>query len=329
MMDLPNLVVLDVGHGNCSVLMDTGGITIFDGGLGDVLLEFLETNNITDIASVLISHTHEDHIAGLITVLLAPNINVTNVYVNPDPNPTDIWKEFRSAIKHARTNKGTIPNTQLNTSLTGQLDHGSVHIEILSPVPETAMSGVTGQDLNDKQITRHAMSAVVRLKKDDVPLVLLSGDLDSRGLEYMLKDMIDARAKVLIFPHHGGKPSSGDVSKFTQQLCELTHSDIFIFSIGRGTHGTPQFAVVEKVREIQPQARILCTQLSEHCTSKLPKHQSDHLNDLPAAGDYSNSCCAGSIVVDMSKSNIVILPSEEAHTDFIQGAASTPLCLSD
>ena len=132
-MDLPNLVVLDVGHGNCAVLSDTKGVTIIDAGQKDTLLEFLEHSKITEISAILISHADYDRVAGVPSVLLAENITVLEVYINPNSGKRGRhWTAFRSALKDAKQKKGTRIKTQLTTE-NSTLNFGSVDIEILAP----------------------------------------------------------------------------------------------------------------------------------------------------------------------------------------------------
>ena len=59
---LPNLVVVDVGHGNAAVLRDTGGVVVFDTGKGPALVEFLKHNSITEVEALVLSHADDDHI---------------------------------------------------------------------------------------------------------------------------------------------------------------------------------------------------------------------------------------------------------------------------
>jgi beta-lactamase superfamily II metal-dependent hydrolase len=48
------------------------------------LIETLEHLSIREISHILISHADEDHIAGIIDILLDRNIKVTNIYINSD-----------------------------------------------------------------------------------------------------------------------------------------------------------------------------------------------------------------------------------------------------
>jgi len=328
-MDLPNLVVLDVGHGNCAVLSDTKGVTIIDAGPKDTLLEFLEYRKITEISAILISHADEDHIAGVPSVLLAEDITVLEVYINPDSGKRGKhWTAFRSAVKYAKQKKGTRTKTQLTTE-NSTLNFGNVDIEVLAPEPEDAVSGPGGVDLDGKKLTSNAMSAVIRLVKDGEPLVILPGDIENRSIETWLSESADAKATVLVFPHHGGTLHPTNTSKIVKSLCENIQPEYVIFSNGRGKHDTPRKEVVEIIRSELSNVRILCTQLSELCSTKVPGHIHDHLNDIPAAGLGTNSCCAGSIIIDLSKSKLDVKPNEKVHRAFSEIAAPDSLCSGD
>lgn len=328
-MDLPNLVVLDVGHGNCAVLTDDKGVTIIDAGHKDTLLEFLERQKITEISAILISHADEDHIAGVPSLLLAEDITVLEVYINPDSGKRGKhWMAFRSALEYAKQKKGTRIKTQLTTE-NSTLNFGSIDIEVLAPEPENAVSGPGGVDLEGKNLTSNAMSAVIRLVKIGEPLVILPGDIENRSVETWLSESADAKAAVLVFPHHGGTLHPTNTSEIIRCLCENIQPEHVIFSIGRGKHNTPREEVVEVIRSELPKVRILCTQLSELCATKVPEEIPDHLNDIPAAGLNTNSCCAGSIIIDLSKSEPDVKPNEKYHRAFREKAAPDSLCFGD
>jgi beta-lactamase superfamily II metal-dependent hydrolase len=97
MMDLPELVVLDVGHGNCAILRDTKAVTVIDCPPALTLLETLERLGISTIDQVLISHADVDHVGGLVNLL--EDVIVRNIYINPDADKkSKIWKDTRIAL---------------------------------------------------------------------------------------------------------------------------------------------------------------------------------------------------------------------------------------
>ena len=99
---LPNLTILDVGHGQCVVLQDTRGTVIFDAGSGSTLLDFLHASAITEIDAVIISHADADHLSGLVSLLSSATVQVRQVHLNSDATKnSDIWEDLRYAIADA------------------------------------------------------------------------------------------------------------------------------------------------------------------------------------------------------------------------------------
>lgn len=329
MMDSPKLYIIDVGHGNASLLLDTKGATFIDAGSGSgVLLDFLKQHGIKEIANVLISHADKDHIAGLLTLLLDGDISISNVYINPDSTKkSTIWYQLRSAVKYARENKGTVTHTELTSSLNGTFDQGEIQIEILAPTPELAMSGPGGEDLQGRKTSTNAMSVVVRIKKGDNSIAILPGDIEGVGLDNLIKEKADLDSKILVFPHHGGEPKVSDIHSFTKELCGQIKPSCVIFSNGRGKYRNPRVEIIETICDTIPDAWILCTQLSQNCAPDVPVEPPDHLNELPSAGRLCNHCCAGTIEIEILDDDIVVKPKEEDHRSFISSKVPDSLCL--
>jgi len=134
MMDLPELLILDIGHGNSAILQDqdTNTVTIIDCPPSSTLVEVLERQGINRIDNVLISHSDVDHAGGL--PLLLKDFSVNHVYVNPDAEKRgvkgNLWKGIRIALGVAEE-KGTKVHPSLTASLSKQIYAGQVVIEIL------------------------------------------------------------------------------------------------------------------------------------------------------------------------------------------------------
>ncbi len=228
MMVSPSLSILDVGHGNCAVLIDTKAVVVFDACVGDLLLQFLEEHGVSEIHSVLLSHADKDHIAGVQTLLLSEKVKVGHVYVNPDSRATDTWDDFRRALRVARETKETIVNPELTTNLSGKIPCGTVRVEVLHPDPETALGSTAGTDLHGNRLNPHSVSAVIRLVSGRIPVALLPGDLDGDGLLLLKKGGRNAKARLLVFPHHGGHPGKSDPVEFTTSLCRLVRPQLVV-----------------------------------------------------------------------------------------------------
>jgi beta-lactamase superfamily II metal-dependent hydrolase len=308
-MASPSLAILDVGHGNSAVLRDSDGVLVVDACLGGLLLDFLDQNGIVEVHAVVMSHADHDHMAGVLSLLLDSKIHVKNIYVNPDTRKTKLWHELRIALRIARRRTNTVIHTQLDTTVSGALNCGMVDVQILSPEPEDALGGVGGADLDGGTIHPHTLNAVIRLLKDGIAFALLPGDIDARGLEKLLQSGREAKSKILVFPHHGGHSGAHNAQEYVSRLCAVVQPEVVVFSIGRGKHDTPRPEIVEAVRSVAPDAHIACTQLSTHCAKTLPDKDASHLNDNPAQGKSTNSCCAGTILFAFDKAGISLSPA--------------------
>ena len=78
MMRQPEVVILDVGHGNCAILQDTNAVTVIDCPPPSTLVDTLERLGIDTIDHILISHSDLDHAGGLPNPL--DEITVHNIY---------------------------------------------------------------------------------------------------------------------------------------------------------------------------------------------------------------------------------------------------------
>ena len=156
-MNPPSLTILDVGHGNAAVLIDTKGVVVVDAGKGGTLLDFLKNQGIKKVNILLISHADEDHVGNAPTLLLDPDIIVERVFYNSDlGKDTRAWKAFGMALRQARRLRGTTPEPQLTTALTGRLEQGEARIEVLFPPPELATTGAGADSFEGTPLTNNS-----------------------------------------------------------------------------------------------------------------------------------------------------------------------------
>jgi len=326
MMDLPELVILDVGHGNCSVLIDPKGTIVVDCADGLILREFLKQRNITEIAYVFVSHADSDHVEGISFLLADEDIRVHNLYVNPDQKNTKTWQDFRFAMAAARRSQGTRVSNSLTIDHPGRVDVGSVYVEVLYPSPEQATGGVGGKTLDGRRIlTSNSLSAVLAIFHDSYRVALLAGDVDSVGLEDMLNQHTDITASILVFPHHGGRPSGSDAKAFAQKLCSFVSQGDIFFSNERGRFATPRQEIIEGLRLAVPNGYVLCTQLSKSCANAIEPSRLSHLSNLPASGEVQGKCCGGSVAITLRGKDTFAFNSLVAHQAFTE-ILPTPLC---
>ncbi len=331
MMRLPELIILDVGQGNCAILQDTNAVTVIDCPPPTTLVDTLERLGIETIDHILISHSDLDHAGGLPNLL--DEITVRNVYINPDANnKSKSWVDIRHALELAQ-DRGTEVHTSLTSTLSKRIISGQVEIEILAPSVGVALGGAGGPDLASRKQTSNTMSVVIGLLHNTSRVTLFPGDMSKHGLDNLLKKQQNFEAQILVFPHHGGSPGNQNGYEFAQKLCNLVKPDLVVFSFDRNRHfGTnhdenPRDDIMKGLVSAVPSAHIMCTQLSGKCAAKEPISDFSHLTNLPARGYLSNSCCGGTILVRIDGKQTTYAPLFSSHREFISNKVPTPMCL--
>lgn len=330
-MSESTLTILDVGHGNSTILRHDESVVVIDAGPRAGLLQHLVEQGISCIDVLLISHADEDHIGGLIGILGSKEVELRCVRLNTDSlQGSAIWDDLLYELSQTASEGRIEFNPVLTDHDNGVFDQGSVAIEILGPSTYLAGRG-PGQryrGASGPRIHTNSISAVIRILKDGHPIALLPGDLDEVGLDDLDHRKVDLSAPVLVFPHHGGSAGQRvDMSAFAARLCDLVKPSTVAFSIGRGDrYETPKPEVVAAIRECTPEIRIACTQLSKQCASSLPNRNSPHLNEVFAKGRERCKCCAGTLVIELLTPEKLLLPLYSEHRAFITLNAPTALC---
>ena len=315
--------ILDVGHGNSTVVEGPGHVSVIDGGRGDTLIRFLAGRNIRHVDTVLVSHVDADHFGGISLLLSDPNFQVGQVYVNPDVRETALWRDFICVMLDAKE-RGVSFNLELTDVNPGHVSSGGLRLEVLAPAQEIALKTSGGQTQEGHNITPNSMSAVVRVWADNCPRILIPGDIDQVGLNRLRERQTDTRAEVLVFPHHGGTPGNGDPKLFANSLLEGANPQLVVFSIGRGRYNLPRPDIVAAVGLKAKDVHIACTQLSQHCASDIPADGSS-IHKAFGQGSKSGTSCGGTIEISL-ESKFAYSPSQSEHIEFVDLNAPTALC---
>ena len=325
-----HLCFLDVGHGNATVIVDGAqNVAVIDVGKQSALSRFLAEQQITRIKFVYISHADEDHIGALIGLLGSPQVTIDHVFLNSDAQKTSkVWDDLVYELNAAHGVGKLVFTPSLTAGRTEQLSD-RVSLEVLGPSPYLAAKGPGSVDRHGRRIRSNSISAVIAISIEGRRLALLPADLDTVGLQNLMDNKASLDASILVYPHHGGLPGSMGPSGFANTLLPMVRPDKVIFSIGRGRHGTPNPLTVSSIRAAFPDVRIVCTQLSKHCSAVPPaKRAATHLTPAFAQGRLDGTCCGGTIVVPLDQSN-ALQPDHGAHTNFIRTHVQTPLCLGN
>jgi beta-lactamase superfamily II metal-dependent hydrolase len=328
------LAILDVGHGNSAVVSTPEGVVVIDAGPGNVLQEYLVENHITRVDAVLLSHSDEDHIAGLLGLLGDGRFEIKKIRANSDAlKGSALWDDLLSELEQLGLSGNGDFLPALTSAQSGEFDLGTIRIQVLGPGTYLAAKGpgatAAKENLagaNDRRITSNSISAVVRVCNGITPLALLTGDVDDVGLDNMVALNVDGATPLLVFPHHGGRARGSDSTTFTGRLCQFAKPKTVIFSIGRHKHENPRPEVVRAIRAFDATARIGCTQLSKHCTGNLPTEPSGHLSGAYARGRDERACCLGTALIDLDNPS-AMQPALASHAEFVKAVAPDALCL--
>ncbi len=231
------VTAIDVGQGDSlliqtphgqNILIDGGGShweEQSDYGVGPRrLLPYLRRRGIDHIDLVILSHPHEDHLQGLLTVL--EELSVGMVWDGGDPHTTRSYIRYLELIE----TKG-VPYHVVRTGQSVSLA-GGVKLSIEHP---SELEYGTSSDLNN--------NSVVVLLEYRSRRFLFTGDIDWEGQIRMLRSGVPS-VDWLKVPHHGS------ASAWLEPWIEAVSPSIALISAGEGNRfGHPHAKVVEGLKE--------------------------------------------------------------------------------
>lgn len=218
---------LDVGQGDCAVVLCDGESMIIDGGpkgASQYVYSYIrDTLKLTHIDYIISTHPHIDHVGGLASILNAVPADLLLT-------PTREWdsKAFNSMKVYANM-QGTVIAVP-NEGDTMQL--GSAKITILHCWPEAIDLGRT----NDASI-------VLRIDYGKNSF-LFTGDAEDWA-EYMMIDAgVNLKADVLKVSHHGSYTAS------TEEFLQEVRPEYAVISVGKNNeYGHPHAVVLNRLEK--------------------------------------------------------------------------------
>jgi beta-lactamase superfamily II metal-dependent hydrolase len=320
---MADVLILDVGHGNCTIVHDGGATAVVDAPIGVAVIETLEKLGVTHVDHALISHSDADHLEGVLALLTSDRISVGSLYLNPDSEKTSsAWRNLLAAVRVAKT-KGAFKTYPSLTTATAPLALGDLKMTVVSPSEALALSAVGGKSPDDKPNTANTLSAVIKVERTPDIGVLLAGDLDVTGLKDIVASSANLKASALVYPHHGGLPGADKAGEFTRELLELVGPDKVYVSNGRNKHANPRPEIVEAI--LDRGCGLACTQLAKACGDPSP---ASHLEDWPSAGRSAHHCCAGTVSLTLDENGAVRdADKESAFQAFVKDKVATAMCV--
>jgi competence protein ComEC len=191
--DLETVTVyfIDVGQGG-SIFIDTSGLDVLiDGGprtAGNMVVNFLQDLNITEIHLMVATHMDADHIGGL-TAVLSSTIQIEEVLINNQTGTTVTYNDFITLANTHNVTAAQRGNTYLLTA--------NANLTVLNPVQPLEFNE---QNLN---------SVVMRLQVGGSSFLLM-GDAEEVTEESILQSGIEVDGDVLKVGHHGSRTATTD-----------------------------------------------------------------------------------------------------------------------
>ncbi len=211
---------LDVGQGDAAVLRTPGGRwVVVDGGpAGErfdagrrVVVPFLERHGARDLAAVVVSHAHLDHIGGVPAVLA--RFQVGEVLEPGAPVADPLYTGFLTTLDRTRVAWHPVRRGEAFT-----LD--GVRFSVLHPEPDWPE---WGQDVNE--------DSVVLLVEYGGFQALFAGDAGFPA-EAELRGRVGS-VDLLKVGHHGSRGSTGD------EWLDSLRARVAVISVGRNDYGHP------------------------------------------------------------------------------------------
>lgn len=326
------VIVLDVGHGNSTIVRDGSDCAVIDAAPGSTTADELDAIGCRRIEHLVLSHADKDHIGSAAKLLLDDAREIGTIWFNADGQKnTQIWQRLLHAVDTRHRHSGLDGHQAIHTASSQQPSFGRVQLQVLHPPITFAGRGPSRNRTEFGVLSANTLSVVLRVLLDTVPAALLAGDMDAIALQHSQDNAIDLTAPVLVFPHHGGLPGTSaspeQAREFARAITRRVRPDLVIFSIRGGRNpANPNPEILAGVREEAPEAHIACTQLSIHCHAEKERAAPRHLSERNAAGLAAGRCCAGTIVIRRTTSGLGYEPTLADHRRFTESLPLIPLC---
>ncbi|SDE44534.1 ComEC/Rec2 family competence protein [Rhodococcus tukisamuensis] len=222
------LVACDVGQGDALVLAAGGGaaVVVDAGPDPGPVAGCLDRLGVREVAAVVLTHLHADHVAGLPGVLRGRRVQ--ELVLGPMRLPEYRFRQVRGQAASA--------GVSVRTARAGeQLRVGRLTMRVLGPTLPAPRDPADGADAANDQ-------SLVLSVDTDVGRVLLTGDVEADGQRDLLRDGAPVRADVLKLPHHGSRTT-------TPEFLRAVGAGLVLVSVGAGnTFGHPNPGVLEEIR---------------------------------------------------------------------------------
>jgi competence protein ComEC len=333
---------LDVGQGTANVILlgDRRAIVIDCGPAASIPLKLLR-RYVDRIVALIVSHNDKDHHGGAAQILAAYPKAVDCLYFLQD---RPLEKLYLYAVAKHERESGNLLNEPVRLERQGNPcvlyadPQANFSLELFFP---------TFQDNLDAQRAKkpNATSAVVVLFCGQRKIVY-PGDASVDEWQRIYARLgAGMRCDALAVPHHGGhyvprrrgESVKAFKSRVTKELSWLYSTGVrpahAIVSVGTSNgDGHPNSATIKALSAAG--TTVLCTQITAQCCENLERlrpgvirldtpSRSRPSQDLTSGGRSRNVGCAGTVIVELSPTKVVLRRLRD-HQDAVDRLAKTP-----
>ena len=330
---------LDVAQGTCQIIpLGNRRAIVLDCGVPNdrLVLQFLQRLGIEYLDRLIVSHSHNDHIGGAVSVLGEYQDRIEQIcFVQDDLFlASSFWRRISELLRSGVL--GTNQLIRLESTDEPQLiwadPKSKSRLRTFSP---TAAENLLAQESRQQNPT----SAVLFLDVRDRRIVFAADSEVSQWKVIRQKCGRQIECDVLAVPHHAGRTHSTP-EELNWLLNEALAADIAIISVGTSnTHGHPRADVVQALAAHG--TKIMCTQITRRCNRYLETlrpavlrpvihpGRSSSSRDVTGAGNSRNVACAGTVramITDVTFEVERIAEHQDAVDRLPRSHRECPLC---
>lgn len=307
---------LDVAQGTCQVvLLGERRAIVIDCGVSNdrIVLQFLQRMGVEHIECLIVSHSHDDHIGGAVTVLSAYEGRISRICFVQDHQflESAFWLRISELYKKEQLTRDQLVRLEVSGS-PQEIWADEAKLFRLKTYSPAAIENLQAQ----KAETPNPTSAVLFLEVHGERIIFAADSEVAQWREIHSKHGKRMKCGVLAVPHHAGRSHSSPAD-LDWLFDEALDVGVAIISVGTSnTHGHPREDVVTAMT-IRG-TKVLCTQITRRCHGNLESlrpgvlrplsyiGRSSPERDLTGSGNSRNVSCAGTVCVEATNAGLVV-----------------------